>query len=148
MDTQAVATDASRPFSPAVGSVDEDIVDPREIDKVLTEVAGMAGRWALFRRFLFERLADDPVSAPSTPTPDADGAALDATPAPQATDGNGAAGETKVPPEFEAVEKSECKKLIEDLLDTYYTPLEVWYTRTIIDKVCFRRSPLNFTQLM
>lgn len=37
-------------------SADEDPVDPREIDKVLTEVAGMAGRWSLFRKFLYNRL--------------------------------------------------------------------------------------------
>jgi COG4 transport protein. len=35
---------------------DEDVVDPREIDKVLTELAGMAGRWNLFRKFLSESL--------------------------------------------------------------------------------------------
>jgi hypothetical protein len=34
----------------------EDEVDVREIDKVITEAAGMAGRWSLFRKFLFERL--------------------------------------------------------------------------------------------
>ena len=36
--------------------IDEDTVDAREIDKVLTEVAGMSGRWGLFRKFLYERL--------------------------------------------------------------------------------------------
>jgi hypothetical protein len=35
---------------------DEDVVDPREIDKVLSEVAGMAGRWNLFKKFLSESL--------------------------------------------------------------------------------------------
>jgi hypothetical protein len=34
----------------------DDSVDPREIDKAITEVAGMAGRWSLFRRFLSEHL--------------------------------------------------------------------------------------------
>lgn len=40
----------------AMSAVEEDPVDAREIDKVLTEVAGMAGRWSLFRKFLHERL--------------------------------------------------------------------------------------------
>lgn len=31
-------------------------MDPREIDKVLSEVAGMSGRWSLFRKFLAEQL--------------------------------------------------------------------------------------------
>lgn len=37
-------------------SVDDDGIDPREIDKVLTEVASLAGRWNIFRNFLSERL--------------------------------------------------------------------------------------------
>jgi len=35
---------------------DEGVIDPREIDKVLSEVAGMMGRWNLFRKFLSEAL--------------------------------------------------------------------------------------------
>ena len=30
--------------------------DPREIDKILGELTGMAGRWGLYRRFLWGRL--------------------------------------------------------------------------------------------
>ena len=37
-------------------SGDDIAVDPREIDKVLSEVAGMIGRWYLFKRFLFDAL--------------------------------------------------------------------------------------------
>jgi len=37
-------------------SGDDVVVDPREIDKVLSEVAGMIGRWHLFKRFLFDAL--------------------------------------------------------------------------------------------
>ena len=40
-----------------MNGVEDDTVDAREIDKVLTEVAGMAGRWGLFRKFLYERLS-------------------------------------------------------------------------------------------
>ena len=36
--------------------IEDDSIDPREIDKVLTEVSGMAGRWGLFRKFLYNRL--------------------------------------------------------------------------------------------
>jgi len=39
-----------------VNAPDEDVVDPREIDKVLSELAGMTGRWSLFKKFLVERL--------------------------------------------------------------------------------------------
>jgi hypothetical protein len=35
----------------------EDVaIDPREIDKVLSELAGMIGRWHLFKKFLSEAL--------------------------------------------------------------------------------------------
>ena len=33
------------------------------------------------------------------------------------------------------MESSACNKLFEDLLITYYTPLEVWYLRSAVDKV-------------
>ena len=35
---------------------DDDIIDPREVDKVLTEAAGMSSRWGLFRKFMHDRL--------------------------------------------------------------------------------------------
>jgi hypothetical protein len=34
----------------------EENVNHRDIDKVISETAGMAGRWNLFKRFLVERL--------------------------------------------------------------------------------------------
>ena len=36
---------------------DEDIVDVKQIDKVLSELGAMSGRWNLFRKFLFDRLS-------------------------------------------------------------------------------------------
>lgn len=36
--------------------VDEELLDPREVDKTLTELAGMTGRWSLFKKFLTEQL--------------------------------------------------------------------------------------------
>jgi len=33
------------------------------------------------------------------------------------------------------IESTACHRLFEDVLTTYYLPLELWYTRTIIDKV-------------
>jgi hypothetical protein len=40
-----------------------------------------------------------------------------------------------LPQELKAVESSASNKLFDDLLSTYYTPLEVWYTRSAVDKV-------------
>ncbi|KAJ7489961.1 COG4 transport protein-domain-containing protein [Mycena galericulata] len=89
---------------------DEDLVDPREIDKVLSEVAGMAGRWNLFKKFLSERLK--PV-APSD----------------------------KRSPEVATLEATTSHHLFEDILSSRYIPLELWYTRTTIDKAHRLSSP-------
>lgn len=39
-------------------------MDPRDVDKVLTEAAEMSGRWSLFRKFVYDRLkvTRDPTS--------------------------------------------------------------------------------------
>jgi hypothetical protein len=37
--------------------------------------------------------------------------------------------------QLNALEESDCNKLFDDLLSTYYTPLEVWYLRSAVDKV-------------
>ncbi|KAG9013015.1 hypothetical protein FRB94_004408 [Tulasnella sp. JGI-2019a] len=112
---------------------DDEGPDPREVDKVLNELAGMAGRWAAFRKFLCERLAEDDSDeeeekekrATSTVSP----VALN-------TLGTEEAIQTTAPahPEVEIVETSDCHKLMEQLLVTYYSPLEVWYLRSVIDK--------------
>jgi hypothetical protein len=60
MDTGASSLNVRQMASsgPAAAGVDEDLLDAREIDKVLSETAQMAGRWGLFRKFLFERLEE------------------------------------------------------------------------------------------
>nr|GAT61280.1 predicted protein [Mycena chlorophos] len=44
--------------APSTAAPDEDLVDPREIDRLSSEAAGMAGRWNLFKKFLSESLRD------------------------------------------------------------------------------------------
>ena len=53
---QALSAPSSVGFRPQT-IVDEDIVDVKQIDKVLSELAAMSGRWNLFRKFLFDRLS-------------------------------------------------------------------------------------------
>ncbi|KAI0003322.1 COG4-domain-containing protein [Russula compacta] len=111
----------------------EEDVNPRDIDKVISEAAGMAGRWNLFKRFLVDRLkGDSDDEGEDDPSPVSHGGLS-----------RPASPETKKPPdsslhtvseELKAVESSACNKLFEDLLSTYYTPLEVWYTRSAVDK--------------
>ncbi|KAI9446846.1 COG4-domain-containing protein [Lactarius indigo] len=113
----------------------EDDINPRDIDKVISEAAGMAGRWNLFRRFLLDRLKNEsenedehsrtPVSRheePSRPT------------SPETSKNTPDDSPHSISEELKAVESSACNKLFEDLLSTYYIPLEVWYTRSAIDK--------------
>jgi len=52
---QALSAPSSVGFRPQT-IVDEEIVDVKQIDKVLSELAAMSGRWNLFRKFLFDRL--------------------------------------------------------------------------------------------
>lgn len=53
---QALSAPSSAGFKPQT-IVDEDIVDVKQIDKVLSELGAMSGRWNLFRKFLFDRLS-------------------------------------------------------------------------------------------
>lgn len=53
---QALSTPSSAGLKPQI-VVDEDIVDFKQIDKVLSELAAMSGRWNLFRKFLFDSLS-------------------------------------------------------------------------------------------
>ncbi|KAF8479032.1 COG4-domain-containing protein [Russula ochroleuca] len=118
---------------PTLSPLSEEDVNPRDIDKVISEAAGMAGRWNLFRRFLVDRLkndSDDDGENGRLPASH-DGLSISASP------------KTRQPPdsslhtvseELKAVESSACNKLFEDLLSTYYIPLEVWYMRSAVDK--------------
>ncbi|KDQ12274.1 hypothetical protein BOTBODRAFT_176521 [Botryobasidium botryosum FD-172 SS1] len=131
-------TTSSLPRKP--GGFEEETLDPRDVEKVLSEMAGMAGRWGLFRRFLWERLRDDQ-SSDSSATPDridSPRPGTNPTPKPSATD-QPPEPDSKPEPEPESPEKQllescACREIIENLLSTYYIPLETWYLRTIIDK--------------
>ena len=78
-------------------------LDPRDIDKIISEIATMVGRWNLFELFIAETL-NVTVSA------DAD----------------------EVRHELSSTGSHQ---LFEQLVTTYYTPLETWYLCCIINKV-------------
>ncbi|KAF9451228.1 COG4-domain-containing protein, partial [Macrolepiota fuliginosa MF-IS2] len=103
---------------------EEPAVDPREIDKVLSEIAGMLGRWSLFKKFLLESLSE---------APESDGAGED----PRA--GTKREGQENEPPLD--LEQTGSQKLFNNIVATYFMPLEIWYTRTIIDKAHRMSSP-------
>ncbi|TFK55321.1 COG4-domain-containing protein [Heliocybe sulcata] len=98
--------------------------DPREVDKVLTEATGMAGRWSLLKKFLIERLEEAPEESED---PEKQEAQEDSEPE---------------PPVFEQTKAMlACGQTFETMLMTYYVPLEIWYTRTVIDKAHRLSSP-------
>lgn len=113
---------ATRRQQPSIAP-DEELVDPREIDRVVSEVAVMAGRWNLFKKFLSERLevslcffyiSDSNIfikdSSESEPDP------------------------TQPPPAVATLEATASHHLFEEILASRYIPLDIWYTRTTIDK--------------
>lgn len=53
----SASSPSSRRPPAGANTFDEDIVDAREIDKALSELAAISGRWNLFRKFLFDRLS-------------------------------------------------------------------------------------------
>ncbi|KAG6833211.1 hypothetical protein H0H87_010274 [Tephrocybe sp. NHM501043] len=117
-----LASSTSNRRPPAILNLDEAAVDPREIDRVLSELAGMIGRWSLFRKFLLESLADDmPHSAHSD----------DHNPQKGSVD----TPRIPLPHDTTYIDSTESRQLFSSLVATYYIPLEVWYTRTSIDKV-------------
>ncbi|KAH6918869.1 COG4 transport protein-domain-containing protein [Coprinopsis sp. MPI-PUGE-AT-0042] len=99
--------------------IDGMVVDPRDIDKVLSEMAAMIGRWNLFRKFLLDALKDEPDEivdesgdVKASPTPDTS-----------------------------LMDRTKSHALFEDIVTQYYVPFEVWYTSTVVDKAHRLSSP-------
>ncbi|KAG6850470.1 hypothetical protein H0H93_012891 [Arthromyces matolae] len=99
----------------APSNFEEANIDPREVDKLLSELAVMIGRWSLFKKFLTESLNDvlEPdkqevevrIQQPATPIGGMD-----------------------------YIDCTESQRYFNRLITTYYTPFEVWYTQTSIGK--------------
>ncbi|KAL0578446.1 Golgi transport complex subunit 4 [Marasmius crinis-equi] len=92
---------------------EEDLIDPREIDKLLVEMSGMVGRWSLFKVYLFDNSNEDR-SEEDEESPLRDSSVIEST-----------ASQTR----------------FENLLSTNYIPMEIWYIRNIIDKAHRMASP-------
>jgi len=138
-------TTPAPPIRRVVSAAEEDVVDAREVDKVLTEISGMGGRWGMFRKFLYDRMKEEDLDEEEEiRQADESGVPSNANPV---VEPKQAIEEKVAAPEMvEAVEACTTRQLIQDTLDTYYAPLEVWYTRTIIDKAHSLSKP-DFTQL-
>ncbi|CAE7161050.1 unnamed protein product, partial [Rhizoctonia solani] len=144
-------------------TIDDSGPDPREIDRVLGELATMAGRWALFRRFLVDRLEDDMTpSAPTTPDgqtlllrPTTPGPATPAfglklfTPA-NTSFQNPIEPEPENEPEpspyqkaLDLVSQTGTQVRLATLFESTYAPLETWHLRAALDRAHVNSAPAN-----
>ncbi|KAI0710461.1 COG4-domain-containing protein [Cerioporus squamosus] len=137
---------ATMPRQPSMmANDDEDLVDPREIDKVVTEAAGMSGRWGLFRKFMYDRLKEESDSeGDDDPSGNPNISQSEPQNPPQSSEG--AESEANASNGIQVLESSRSQQAFEDILSTYYTPMEVWYARTVIDKA-HRLSTYDLSQL-
>ncbi|KAI5824704.1 COG4-domain-containing protein [Schizophyllum commune Tattone D] len=110
-------------------------VDPREIDKVVSEAAGMVSRWNVFRKFLCETMQTN------------EGLLREDVPdeAEQETAVSAREREEAVYKAYVALESCGAHRQFAALLATYYIPMETWYIRVIIDKA-HRLSTMDCTQ--
>ncbi|KAK1926544.1 COG4 transport protein-domain-containing protein [Papiliotrema laurentii] len=123
---QSYAPGAKRPggtSTPAPQVAEEEPgPDSRDVDKVLGELVALGGRWAMFRRFVWGRIAEDDEES----TQD---------------DGQGESKEPVSAGQLDVVEQSGSQRAIENLLKVYYEPLELWFLRTSVEKAHRLDSP-------
>ncbi|KAG8217409.1 COG4-domain-containing protein [Butyriboletus roseoflavus] len=116
-----------------------DEVDPREIDKTLSEIAGMSGRWNLFRKFLVEQLQDEVTVDREINSTDQNLQFASGSSNPHVY--------SSLPIEPVALlDATSSQREFEDLLSSCYVPMEIWYIRAIIDKAQHLASP-DFSQI-
>ncbi|KAH7889814.1 COG4 transport protein-domain-containing protein [Phlebopus sp. FC_14] len=124
ISTLSVRASAPRKLPSQAGLRD---IDPREIDRTLSEIVGMSGRWSLFRKFLVEQLQ---ASAPS-------GGDVEPLNAPSTTGGHA----SLLLEQVQLLDATTSRKVFEDLLASCYVPMEIWYIRMIINKAHRLSSP-------
>ncbi|KAF8553400.1 COG4-domain-containing protein [Imleria badia] len=120
-------------------TVETDEVDPREIDKTLSEIAGMSGRWNLFRKFLVEQLQEEEVNV------DRGGDSDDQNLQPMSGFSNPYVCSPLPIEPVALLDTTSSQREFEALLSSCYIPMEIWYIRTIIDKAQHLSSP-DFSQ--
>ncbi|WVQ77082.1 hypothetical protein IAR50_006765 [Cryptococcus sp. DSM 104548] len=108
--------------------------DPRDVDKVLGELVALGGRWALFRKFIWSRIADEEEENKG-PKQDADPSQVDAPLEDEI------APQSKKQNQMDILDNSGSQRAIENLLRTYYEPLEMWFLRMSIEKAHKLDSP-------
>lgn len=122
---QSYAPGARKPTAsgaPPTPVPEEDVgPDPRDVDRILGELVALGGRWALFRRFVHSRLMVSLCVDTSADSQDDE--------------------EDKASTDLDVIEQSGSQRAMENLLKTYYDPLEQWYLRSSVEKAHRLDSP-------
>ncbi|GHJ84675.1 hypothetical protein NliqN6_1077 [Naganishia liquefaciens] len=91
--------------------------DPRDVERILGECTALSSRWALYRRFVFDRMLPEEEQIDEAPPQES--VALQRSRQAETTD---------------ILDGSESRRIIENMLKTYYEPLEAWFLRSSIEK--------------
>ncbi|EIN07598.1 COG4-domain-containing protein [Punctularia strigosozonata HHB-11173 SS5] len=116
------------PHQVGAAMTEDDTLDGREIDQVITEVATMAGRWSLFRKFLINRLQEELEEDSDSTSQDGERAK------PSKSSQQETSSSVALQASITALDSSATRQSFDKLLETCYIPLELWYIRTVIDK--------------
>ncbi|WAQ92854.1 hypothetical protein PtA15_17A336 [Puccinia triticina] len=119
--------------STAVVSHEEDTEDPREIDFLIAELAGMSSRWQTYRRFLCGRFGEFNLNETQNilERPDEPQSPISPSTVPKEQHASPPAHISK---QFEQLGQTELSQKLNENLERFYLPLEAWYLRINIEK--------------
>lgn len=139
-EQQGARASHDEPTAPVV----PDGPDPRDVDRVLGEMIALSGRWALYRRFVWNRLVegesdeegeeeDGDERRQDEQQRDREGA-LVSSPSSSSSSSSSSASTSSLSPVLRILNNSDSQKAVDHMMRTYYEPLEAWYLRTSIEK--------------
>ncbi|KAJ9115023.1 hypothetical protein QFC22_005351 [Naganishia vaughanmartiniae] len=112
--------------------------DPRDVERILGECTALSSRWALYRRFVWERLQPEDEQSTSDR-----GSTIQSPPDSALTAKQGGTlvrsslpvlGQAATEQMLLLLDESDSRRTIENMLKMYYEPLEAWYLRSSIEK--------------
>lgn len=128
--------------TPAPVEEEEKGPDSRDVDRVLGELVALGGRWALFKRFVWGRIAVSALSCIQTGEADSkDDEDNDSSPEDANKEDDDESPATKPAADMSVIDQSGSQRAIENLLKVYYEPLEIWFLRISIEKAHRLDSP-------
>ncbi|KAJ9115202.1 hypothetical protein QFC20_001069 [Naganishia adeliensis] len=101
--------------------------DPRDVERVLGECTALSSRWALYRRFVWDRLVSE--EEPEIERDDEDSPVQQ-----ESAESANAKREAATKQTIDVLDESDSRRIMENLLRRYYEPLEAWYLRSSIEK--------------